>query len=211
MLMQMTVRDFVSLLSSDAPAPGGGSVAALNGVLGAALIAMVCRLSIGRKEFDQYEDELLSVLEQAENIRSELSGLVDRDTEAFNQVMNAFKMPKTTGQEKAARNYAIQDAFRVATEVPLEVARHCCSLLELSMNLFQKSNSNTVSDLGVAAQCSYGGTIGALMNVKINIPTIKNKEYLSKLVDKTLQIQSKAASLKTKMDNTIKHTIFSDN
>jgi formiminotetrahydrofolate cyclodeaminase len=211
MLMEMTVKNFVDLIASDAPAPGGGSVAALNGAVGAALITMVCRLSIGRKELNQYEDELLSVLEKADKIRTELSGLVDRDTDAFNQVMNAFKLPKTTGQKKMARNCAIQDAFRVATEVPLEVAQHCCSLLEMVVNISPKINSNTSSDLGVSAQCSYGGIIGALMNVEINIPTIKDKAYVSKLVDKKLQIRKKAESLKKEMDKKIKNILTANN
>ena len=200
MLMEMSVRDFVSLLASDAPAPGGGSVAALNGVLSAALITMVCRLSVGRKEFDQYEDGLLSVLEKADRIGTELSELVDRDTEAFNQVMNAFKMPKTIGNEKTKRKAAIQDAFRVATEIPLEVARHCSSLLELSMNLFQKSNPNTVSDLGVAAHCAYSGFMGALMNVNINIPSVKDEGYTSKIITEVNEMRKRANSLKLRID-----------
>ena len=115
MLMEMTVNNFLSILASDAPAPGGGSVAALNGAIGAALISMVCRLSIGLKELDQYESELLSVLEKAEQIGTKLSTLVDSDTVAFNHVMDAFKMPKTTGNEKTTRKAAIHDSFRTAT------------------------------------------------------------------------------------------------
>lgn len=211
MLMEMTVKEFLSLLSSDAPAPGGGSAAALNGALGAALLSMVCRLSIGRKELDKYEHELLSVLEKAERIRNELSGLVDRYTEAFNQVMDAYKMPKITDREKELRNTAIQDAFRTATEAPLEVARYCCSLLELTVNISQISNSNTASDLRVSAQCSYGGTMGGLMNAKINIPKIKDNAYASKIIDETRKIQGKAESFKSEMDSATGHAIFSDN
>jgi formiminotetrahydrofolate cyclodeaminase len=208
MLMEMTVKEFLSLLSSDAPAPGGGSAAALNGALAAALLTMVCRLSIGRKELDEYEDELLSVLEQAEKIRNELSELVDRDTEAFNQVMDAYKMPKITDQEKAARDTAIQDAFRTAIEVPLEVARQCCLILRLTVSISQKSNSNTASDLGVSAQCSYGATLGGLMNAEINIPTIKNSAYASKVIDETRQIREKAESLKLEMDSAAGYANF---
>ncbi|MFH1933928.1 MAG: cyclodeaminase/cyclohydrolase family protein [Pseudomonadota bacterium] len=211
MLMEMTVNEFLRLLSSDAPAPGGGSAAALNGALAAALLTKVCRLSIGRKELDGYEDELLSVLEEAEKLRNELTGLVDRDTKTFNQVMDAYKMPKITDQEKTARDTAIQDASRIATEVPLEVARHCCLLLKLTVNISQKSNSNTASDLGVSAQCSYGATLGGLMNAEINIPTIKDGAYASKIIDETKQIREKAESLKSEMDSVIAHSIFSDN
>ena len=211
MLMEMSVKHFVDLIASDAPAPGGGSIAALNGVLCAALVTMVCRLSIGRKELNQYEDELLSVLEKADKIRAELSILVDSDTDAFNQVMNAFKLLKTTGHERTIRNDAIQDAFRVATEVPLKVARLCCSLLELSVNISQKFNSNTTSDLGVSAQCSYGGIIGALMNLEINIPKIEDNTYVSKVFDEARGIRKEAEFLKIEMDKNIKNILSVNN
>jgi formiminotetrahydrofolate cyclodeaminase len=203
MLMELTVNKFLSILASDAPAPGGGSVAALNGAIGAALISMVCRLSIGRKELDQYENELLSVLEKAEKIGTKLSTLVDRDTVAFNHVMAAFRMPKTTGNEKTTRKAAIQDAFRTATEVPLDVALHCCTLLELAVSLSRKSNSNTASDLGVSAQCSYSGLMGALMNVNINIPSVTDEVYTSKIITEVKDLRTKADSLKLEMANGI--------
>ena len=203
MLMEMTVNKFLSILASDAPAPGGGSVAALNGAIGAALISMVCRLSIGRKELDQYESELLSVLEKTEKIGTKLSTLVDSDTVAFNHVMDAFKMPKTTGNEKTTRKAAIQDAFRTATKVPLDVARHCCTLLELAVSLSRKSNSNTASDLGVSAQCSYSGLMGALMNVNINIPSVKDEVYTSKIITEVKDMRRKADSLKLEMDKVV--------
>ena len=203
MLMEMTVNNFLSILASDAPAPGGGSVAALNGAIGAALISMVCRLSIGLKELDQYESELLSVLEKAEQIGTKLSTLVDSDTVAFNQVMDAFKMPKTTGNEKTTRKAAIQDAFRTATEVPLDVAHHCCTLLEMAVSLSRKSNSNTASDLRVSAQCSYSGLMGALMNVNINIPSVKDEVYTSKIITEVKDMRRKADSLKLEMDKVV--------
>jgi formiminotetrahydrofolate cyclodeaminase len=200
MLMDMSIKNFLSLLSSDAPAPGGGSVSALNGALGAALLSMVCRLSVGRKELDQYEEELLSALETAEKIRNELTTLVDLDTTAFNQVMNAFKMPKITDQEKSMRAEAIQNAFNTATEVPLKIARLCYSLLELSLSISQKSNSNTFSDLGVSTQCFYSAIIGALMNVEINTPRINDKVYVSNIENEINLLRSNVESLKAEID-----------
>jgi formiminotetrahydrofolate cyclodeaminase len=210
MLMDMTVREFLDLLSSDAPAPGGGSVAALSGTIAAALLAMVCRLSIGRDEYREYGDELRSVLEKAEEIQSELSELVDRDTNAFDQVMAAYRLPKTTKQERSLRNKAIQKAFRTATEVPLAVAKHCCTLLRLAVKIARKSNKNAISDLGVSGQCSYGATLGGLMNVKINVPGIKNEAYTSKIISEIDNIQEKVESLKLQLDRAIE-TILSQN
>jgi len=197
-------------MSSDAPAPGGGSAAALNGAIGGALITMVCRLSISHKGLEPYGAELLSILEETEKTRSELSGLVDRDTDAFNQVMNAFKMPKATEQEKKARSAAIQIAFRTAAEVPLEVARHCCSLLDSAVSISQKSNPNTASDLGVSAQCAYAGMIGALMNVDINTPSIADAEFVAGINDEARQIRRKADALKSKVDKVIGQALEPD-
>ena len=211
MLMEMAVKNFINLLSSDAPAPGGGSVAALNGALGAGLLTMVCRLSIGRKELHKHQSELISVLEEAEKIRSELSILVDRDTDAFNQVMDAYKMPKTTDHEKAARKESIQDAFYTATEVPLQVSRLCCSLLASVVDISPKSNSNTAIDLGVSALCFYGAIIGALMNLEINIPRIEDAAYTSKVIDEAQAIRKNAEFLKIEMDNNTGNILSKDN
>ena len=211
MLLEMSLKNFTSLLSSDAPAPGGGSVSALNGVLGAALVTMVCRLSIGRKGLERYKNELIAALEKANSILIDISELVDRDTDAFNQVITAFNMPKTTGTEKTARNIAIQDAYRIATEVPLKVAVNTCSLLELIASISNKFNLTTASDLGVGAKCSYLALTGALLNVKINLPAIKDKPYVSQIGDKTEQLQNQADLFKAKIDSVIKNIIFTDN
>ncbi len=211
MLLEMSLKNFINLLSSDAPAPGGGSVSALSGLLGASLTTMVCRLSIGRKVLDQNKDELIDVLEKADKILADLTALVDRDTEAFNQVMAAFHMPKTTSEEKIVRNIAIQNAYRIATEVPLEVAAACCSVLELIASICDKFNLNTASDLGVGAKCSYLGLTGALLNVRINIPAIKDQEYVSAIQNKIEVFQSRAKVLNSKIDTVIQNVIFSNN
>ena len=179
MLVKLTVEDFGGVLASDAPAPGGGSVAALSGALGAQLVAMVCNLSIGKKDYEAFGEELSASLEAAKSLSDSLLERVDLDTEAFNGVMAAFKMPKETDEEKAARREAIQAGYKEAITSPLGIARECLEVLKLAETLLGKSNSNALSDLGVASQQAYAGLEGAIMNVRINIPSIKDERFVS--------------------------------
>ncbi|MCB2064701.1 MAG: cyclodeaminase/cyclohydrolase family protein [Novosphingobium sp.] len=190
MLVKLSVDEFGRVLASDAPAPGGGSVAALSGALGADLIAMVCRLSVGRQDLELFADELSKALNQATDLSKSLLERVDLDTQAFNSVMAAFKLPKQTEEEKKKRGEAIQAGYREAIQSPLGIARECLQILQLAESLVGKSNPNALSDLGVASQQAYAGLEGAIMNVKINIPSIKDESFKTKTsdqVDKLLE------------------------
>jgi formiminotetrahydrofolate cyclodeaminase len=177
----MTVEEFCKILGSDAPAPGGGSVAALSGALAAELVCMVCRLSIGRKDYEQHDQLLRSTLEEASALAPSLLKRVDLDTEAFNGVMAAFKMPKTIEEEKKARTEAIQANYKEAVQSPLAIARECRQVLHAAHNIIGKSNANALSDLGVASQQAIAGMEGAIMNVEINLPAIKDEVFKSKI------------------------------
>jgi formiminotetrahydrofolate cyclodeaminase len=177
MLVKMTLEEFGDVLGSDAPAPGGGSVAALSGALGAQLVAMVCRLSVGKKDLDKHQDEIKVALPRADSLASGLLRRVDLDTEAFNGVMAAFKLPKGTEDEKQKRTAAIQLGYKEAVQSPLAIGRECVEVLELAKSLLGKTNPNALSDLGVAAQQAYAGLEGAIMNVKINLPSIKDEQF----------------------------------
>ncbi len=181
MLIQQTVEGFIGALASDSPAPGGGSVSALNGALAAGLLAMVCRLSVNRKDLAKSREELIKAGERALALKELLSSLVDRDTQAFNRVMNAFALPKDDDRQKKERAEAIQSAFREAVEVPLEVAADCAELLDLGSKIAEGFNPNTASDLGVGAECARAGLEGALMNVRINLPSIKDRDYVNRI------------------------------
>lgn len=190
MLVKLSVDEFGRVLASDAPAPGGGSVAALSGALGADLIAMVCRLSVGRQDLELFADELSKALNQATDLSKSLLERVDLDTQAFNSVMAAFKLPKQTEEEKKKRGEAIQAGYREAIQSPLGIARECLQILQFAESLVGKSNPNALSDLGVASQQAYAGLEGAIMNVKINIPSIKDESFKTKTsdqVDKLLE------------------------
>ena len=177
MLVKLPVEEFSQVLGSNSPAPGGGSVAALSGSLGASLVSMVCNLSIGKADYEAFQVELVEALNQAHILSDSLLERVDLDTEAFNSVMAAFKMAKQTEDEKKVRSEAIQTGFREAVQSPLAIARECLEVLKLAKNLLGKSNSSALSDLGVASLQAYAGLEGAIMNVKINIPSIRDENF----------------------------------
>lgn len=185
MLIKMELNNLLAELASDSPAPGGGSVAAISGALAAGLLAMVCRLTFGKKGMEEHQEKVKTVMARADEIRANLEKLVDLDTVAFNDVMAAFKMPKGSDEENAARSKAIQAAFRQAVDVPLQTTQDCREVLSLSMEIVEIANPNCISDLGVAAQSAYAGAQGALMNVNINLPSIKDKEYVETTVNIT--------------------------
>ena len=179
MLVKLPVEEFSRVLGSNSPAPGGGSVAALSGALGANLVSMVCSLSIGKKDYESFNHELAEALKLAQTLSEGLLKRVDLDTEAFNSVMAAFKMTKQTEEEKKSRTEAIQAGFKEAVQSPLGIARECLDVLRLANKLLGKSNTNALSDLGVASLQAYAGLEGAIMNVKINIPSIKDTNFVS--------------------------------
>jgi len=179
MLVKLPVEEFSRVLGSNSPAPGGGSVAALSGALGANLVSMVCSLSIGKKDYESFDKELAEALKLAHTLSEGLLKRVDLDTEAFNSVMAAFKMKKQTEEEVKSRTEAIQAGFKEAVQSPLGIARECLDVLGLANKLLGKSNTNALSDLGVASLQAYAGLEGAIMNVKINIPSIKDTNFVS--------------------------------
>jgi len=179
MLVEKTVQDFIVELASDSPAPGGGSVAALGGALGAALVAMVCRLTVNKPKYADVSEELQQTLDQAEALRQTFTRLVDRDTEVFQAVMSAFRLPKESDEQKAARSKAIQEATRGAAEVPLEVHDRTVDLIRLAHQAALKGNVNSISDAGVAAEMARTAASGAAMNVQINLGGLKDQDYVA--------------------------------
>ena len=188
MLMQMKVTEFLEELGSNSPAPGGGSISALAGALGGALAAMVCRLTVGNSKYTEVQSEIEVILAQADQVVSELAGCVDADTEAFNKVMAAYKLPKATETEKSERSNAIQQAMLNATELPLGVATSCLKVLSMAVRALAIGNSNAASDAAVAGLMAHAGLHGALYNVKINLGSIKHQDNQSNIQMKVQQI-----------------------
>ena len=178
-LAEMQVAQFCDVLASDAPAPGGGSTAALEGALGAALTAMVCGLTTVGKSKEKYADYQAFVIDsqkKALDLKARFVDVMDRDTEAFNVVSAAFGMPKATDEEKAARSAAIQKGLEGCTATPFEMMELATETLELTASLLGKTNDSAASDLGVSALSLRAAIQGAWLNVLINIGSLKNKE-----------------------------------
>ncbi len=172
-LVEKKVADFVDAVASDAPAPGGGSVAALSSAMGAGLLCMAIRISV-KKQPDAALSELLPQLEKEKN---RLMELVDEDTAAFNRVMSAFAMPKSTDAEKAERLDAIQTAFKHAAEVPSETMKCSLRVLEAGQKVAAGCSPNVASDVGTGIQMAHAGLLGAAYNVKINVSSIKDEKF----------------------------------
>lgn len=181
MLDVKTVRGFVEELASNSPAPGGGSVAALCGSLGSALGSMVFNLTVGKKAYLALKDEEKASVDKGLIVANELKdsflSLMNEDTEAFNKLMAAFKMEKETEEQKALRSIEIQKAYKAATEIPLEVARKAYDIYEIIEIAVDHGNKNAISDAGVAALLAQASIEGAIMNVKINLGSIKDEEF----------------------------------
>ena len=178
-LTDLSLKDFTAKLGSDAPAPGGGSAAALSGALGAALVSMVCNLTKGREKYAEFETLVVNTLRESDELAAALLEGIQKDTNAFDGVIAAYGMPKGTDAEKAARSEAIQSAYKVAILSPEETADNCLAVMRLSKDLLHKSNKNAASDLAVSALQAYAGLIGALENVAINLGAIKDQKYVN--------------------------------
>ncbi|WP_017414676.1 cyclodeaminase/cyclohydrolase family protein [Clostridium tunisiense] len=181
MLDNKTVREFVEELGSNSPAPGGGSVAALASSLASALSAMVFNLTVGKKAYASLNDEEKALvdkhLEITDKSKDEFLDLMNKDVEAFNSVMAAFKLPKETEEEKAIRSEKIQEGYKGAIAIPLEVARKTFNLYDSILVSVKYGNKNAISDGGVAALMTQSAIEGAILNVKINLSSIKDEEY----------------------------------
>lgn len=181
MLDTLTVKEFVEELSSNSPAPGGGSVAALAASLASGLGNMVFNLTVGRKVYNSLTEEEKALVDNnlkvTERLKVEFLDLMNKDVEAFNSVMDAFKLPKETDEEKAFRSEKIQQGYKAAIVVPLEVARKTYDLYDSILVAVKYGNKNAISDGGVATLMAQSAIEGAILNVKINLSSIKDEEY----------------------------------
>jgi glutamate formiminotransferase/formiminotetrahydrofolate cyclodeaminase len=176
-LMSLPVWDFTDEVSSDSPAPGGGSVAALAGALSAALTAMVANLTVGKKGYEHVWEELSALSEKAQTLKDQLNRAVDEDTQAFTSVMDAMRLPKETAAQQTIRAQAIEEGYKKAVAVPLQTAKTCQEAMKLCLIVAEKGNTNSASDAGVAAIMARAGLEGACLNVLINLGSIKDEPF----------------------------------
>ncbi len=198
-LVRMSIKGFVAETASESPAPGGGSVSAVMGALGAALATMVANLSSHKRGWDERWKEFSDVAEKGQALVKELTALVDEDTAAFNRIMDVFAMPKGTPEEKAARDKAMEEATFYAASVPLKTMEASLKALPLALEMAQKGNPASASDAGVAALAATAAVRGAAMNVRINAAGLKDGASAAPLLERASQIEAEALALQDKV------------
>jgi len=201
------LEDFIHEVASDSPAPGGGSVAAVAGSLAAALSSMVCRLTIGRKKYIQVEVEMKKVLEESEILQKQLKELIVRDAESFNAVMDARKLSQNNEEEVVRRAKLIQEATKKAALIPLEVMEKSLEVLKLTKVVAEKGNLNTVSDAGVSGLMATSGMEGAYLNVRINLPSIEDEQFVKLTRERAEKIKQEAEVLGQEIRNVVNSKI----
>ncbi len=199
MLIDLTLREFLDRLASSAPTPGGGSAAALAGAQGAALVSMVCNLTIGKKKYAGVEAEMKDVLARSEALRAKLMDLVDRDAAAFDKVSAAYAMPKETEEQKAARRAAIQEALKGAEAVPMETVEACVDVVRLAIIAAEKGNVNVVSDAAVGGILGHAGAHSAADNVRINLNFIKDEAFVAREREKLEKLLAEVDEAKARL------------
>jgi formiminotetrahydrofolate cyclodeaminase len=179
MINDQSIQQFLDELASKSATPGGGSAAAIMGAMGAALVGMVCNLTVGKKNYEAVEDEMKALLAQSESLRARFTDMVRADVAAFDQVMGAYALPKDTEEQKQARSEAIQEALKAATDVPMQCARACAEVITLSKTAAEKGNKNVLSDAGVAVVAGYAALRSAALNVHVNTAVIKDADFVA--------------------------------
>jgi formiminotetrahydrofolate cyclodeaminase len=206
-LVKQNIKMFLDEVASNSPAPGGGSVAALAGALGAALTSMVCNLTKAKQGYEEVQDEIAEVLEKSEELRKDLTDLIDKDTDAFNEVMKALQMPKETEEQKEQRRTILQTAFKQAAEIPLETARKCVQILHVAHIVAEKGNKNSISDAAVSALMAQTGVQAAMLNVRINLSSIKDPDYVQQVTTELHELLQNAMQKSTEILNIVEKNL----
>lgn len=196
---KLPVKDFLKRAASAEPTPGGGSVAALAGALGASMVSMVAGLTIGRERFREVEKQAVGLRDRAEVLMVEFAELADADVRAFSGLMEAFRLPRATAAERARRTGAIRAAARTATDVPLAVAGKALRALGLARSIAVIGNENAASDAGIAAVMAEAAVTAALLNVDINLPLVGDGEYRRDCTAAAKSMRTEAATLKAEV------------
>ena len=198
-LKDLTVESFAEITASDAPAPGGGSVSAMAASIGAALAEMVANLTIGKAKYAEVEGEMKALSAEAAVLRKELILAIQKDTESFNLYMDALSMPKDTDEQKAARKEAIQNGLKEAAKVPLSVAETAIKIFPIAKAVVARGNSNAVTDGLVGTMMTRTGILGALLNVKINLGSIKDEAFVSDMTEKVKELEEQTVAWEKKI------------
>ena len=191
MLANDKITEYLDKAAAGTAVPGGGSVAALNAALAAGLTEMVANLTIGKKKYAAVEAEMTALVEKASQLREKLTAAIDRDADAYTEVMAAYRLPKSTDEELALRKQKIQDAIKHAALVPMEVARQALAVIDLASQAILKGNKNAASDGAVAAMNARTAALAAIYNVRINLGSIDDQGFVEKLEQEVNELQNR--------------------
>lgn len=191
MLTNQKIIDFLQMTASGTPLPGGGSVSALSAALGAGLTEMVANLTVGKPGYETVEIEMKKIAETVKNLREKLAAEVDNDSNAYNEVLAAFKLPKATETEKEHRTEAIQEAMKNAARVPKGVAYDALQVMDLAERVIKSGNRNAVSDGAVGVMMARTAVLGALYNVKINLASVKDQAFVEEMMREVNKMESR--------------------
>jgi len=198
-MKNLTLKEFADVVASNEPVPGGGSVAAVCGTLSAALSEMVARLTIGKKKYAEHEEEMSEIKEKAFILRNKLVDFIEKDSIAYNKVMEAYKLPKETDEEKSERKAAIEEGSKLAASVPLEVAQSSYEILPLAEAVVIRGNSNAVTDGLVAAMLARTAVLSAILNVRINLDSIDDEEFVREYRGKADELENNTLAYEKKI------------
>ena len=208
MLVDLTVKNFLDKVAGSDPVPGGGSIAALNGALASALAAMVAHLTIGKKGYEDNEELMQQTAEVAIRWQQEFTTLIDKDSEAYDAVFACFKMPKSTDEEKAARSAAIQEATKHAALIPMEVARKAFEMMPVIANVARLGNRNAVTDACVAMMAARSAVLGALLNVRINLGSLRDASFIENMQAEADDMEEKACRQEEELLKSIRQNLI---
>jgi len=205
MYIDQPIRHFLDKLASKSPEPGGGSVAALTGSLGAGLVSMVCSLTLGKEKYKDVQPQVEALIKESEKLRAEMQDLIQKDTEVYGGLSEVYKMPKNTDAEKAARTAKMQEALKLACQVPFEIGLKSLEVAKLAQRAAEIGNVAAVSDAGVAVLLAQACAQSAALNVKINVNSIKDEAYNKQTWSKMQEVLKQVAALeKGVMETTYK-------
>jgi formiminotetrahydrofolate cyclodeaminase len=196
MLSRMTLTQFTEALAAATPTPGGGSASAQAGAMAASLVQMMCDLTVGRESYRAHDEVVRTIRARAEALRRDLLALVDKDAQAYDEVVRARRLPKGTDAEKRTRALALERANLFAIESPLAIADACAALMGMSSELAYKGNVNVVSDVGVAALLAYAGLRGAILNVRVNLKGVGDETRALKLRERVRRLEVDSEKLR---------------
>jgi len=202
-LVELDVLKFLDVVDSNSPAPGGGSVSALASSLGTSLARMVAHLSFGKKKYEALPDDVkakfVANFDELLKIKNELNDLIDRDSEAYNTVMAAYKLPKETDEEKAARNTEIQKSLKYAIQTPYDIVVLSGKAISLLGEILANGNQNAITDIGVGTMLLMVGLEGGILNVKVNLTSIEDAAYVEKITKEIYEIKAVAEKEKERI------------